>query len=246
MKFVERLLGLSRRLRRARQFGFPYTRDKFWTLPGSIRIDGRMMPLSLPQDQGTRIACKDIFLDDVYGLRRLNTALRSVVDVGAHAGLFALCARILFPKAIIHAYEPNPEMQQFLERQKALGGFVVYSEAVGAKSDRASLVPGMDSVFAAVASDPAGKIPVVPISEVIDRIGGHIDLLKLDCEGGEWEILADIAAMRNVESITMEYHLSSARSLSKLENLVRSAGFRIHFQHADGETNGRIWARRER
>lgn len=202
------------------------------------------MPLSLPSDQGTRIACKDIFLDDVYGLRRLKRTPRTIVDIGGHAGLFALCARILFPEAIIHAYEPNPEMQPYLDHQKTVGNFVVYPEAVGRKSDRASLVLGAESVFAVIASDPAGAISVVSMREVIERLGGHVDLLKLDCEGSEWEILTDVSAMREVDEITMEYHLNNGRSISELEKLICSAGFRIHFTHADGETNGRIWARR--
>src|SRR5947208_11020413 len=121
MQVIDRLLGLARRLQRAREFGFPYSRDKFWTLPLAIRIDGRMMPLTLPRDEGTRIACKDIFLDDVYGLTELKVSPRTIVDIGGHAGLFALCARILFPDAEIHSYEPNPDMKIYMDHHAALG-----------------------------------------------------------------------------------------------------------------------------
>jgi len=246
MQAIDRLQGLVRRLQRARKFGFPYSRDKFWTLPSAIRIDGRMMPLTLPRDEGTRIACKDIFLDDVYGLTELKVSPHTIVDIGGHAGLFALCARILFPDAEIHLYEPNPDMGRYLDHQATLGRLVVFPEAIGANAARATLVPGADSVFAATVNDPAGNICVTSISQAIDRIGGHIDLLKLDCEGCEWEILANTAAMKHVDAITMEYHLSAGRTLPDLENLIRSAGFDVHFNHADGEANGRIWARHGR
>lgn len=243
MKLIDRLLGLARRWRRARKFGFPYSRDKFWTLPAAIRMDGTMVPLTLPVDPGTRIACKDIFLDDVYGLTHQDTLPRTIVDIGGHAGLFALCARILFPDAKIHSYEPNPEMKKYVDHQATLGRFVVFPEAVGADAGRANIVPGAESVFATTGDDPAGNILVASISQVIDRIGGHVDLLKLDCEGCEWEILTDSATMQKVDVITMEYHLSAGRTLPELENLIRSAGFDIHFKHRDGHANGRIWAR---
>ena len=48
------------------------------------------------------------------------------------------------------------------------------------------------------------------ISKVIRRIahGGIVDLVKLDCEGAEWEILQDSQAMKCVINLTMEYHLA--------------------------------------
>ena len=55
-------------------------------------------------------------------------------------------------------------------------------------------------------------IPQFSIADAIARMGGKTDILKLDCEGTEWEILKDIASLKKVKAITLEYHLEDNRS----------------------------------
>lgn len=62
---------------------------------------------------------------------------------------------------------------------------------------------------------------------MIDRIGGRIDLLKIDCEGAEWDIFEQHDAFRNVHQIRMEYHLLEGRDLARFEDTVGELGFRI-------------------
>lgn len=56
---------------------------------------------------------------------------------------------------------------------------------------------------------------------------GGIDLLKLDCEGAEWDIFADADAFRRVRLIRMEFHLTEGRTLSEFESRVKDLGFHI-------------------
>ncbi len=100
--------SLRERRRRARRFHIVYRRDKDWRTPSHLQILWEQEPLALPDDLGTRIAFKDIFISDVYGLEGLTRAPTTILDVGAHAGLFSLAARLYFPEATIHAYQPNP------------------------------------------------------------------------------------------------------------------------------------------
>src|SRR4051812_25069396 len=122
-KAFHRIGGWLRRFVRARRIAVPYYRDKYWSSPSKIRLNGEMTTISMPQDAGTRIAFKDIFLDDVYGLYRLESSVKTVLDIGAHVGLFSLCARNLFPDATIHAYEPNPDLAEHLQRNASAGRF---------------------------------------------------------------------------------------------------------------------------
>ncbi|HEV2804402.1 MAG TPA: FkbM family methyltransferase [Chthoniobacterales bacterium] len=198
----------------------------------------------MPQDEGTRIAFKDIFLEDVYGLREITALPKTILDVGAHAGLFSLYARILFSDAVIHAYEPNPVMSPYLEHQARLGQFTVYNEGVGARSEAGRLAIGADSVFTQTVADSAGSVQITAFSEAVERIGGAVDLLKLDCEGCEWKVLEETDAMQKVGAITMEYHLGDDLRLESLHDRLKSLGLTISLSQPDGQTNGRIWAQR--
>jgi hypothetical protein len=72
-----------------------------------------------------------------------------------------------------------------------------------------------------------GDIPIVAFSTVVDRIGGKIDLLKLDCEGGEWDIFQIPEPFKNVAEIRMEYHLVGGKTLSDLKAAAEHIGFEI-------------------
>src|SRR5438270_610972 len=156
---LRRFNGWMRRWIRARRLGIPYFRDRFWKSPTTIRFNRQVVKLAIPNDKGAEIAFKDIFLDDCYGLESLPKSIASVIDIGAHAGLFSLAARIRFAQAEIHAYEPNPEMQPFLAEQSKAARFSVFPEAVGLESGRVSMRPGEDSVHAKIIQNPQSEIP---------------------------------------------------------------------------------------
>jgi hypothetical protein len=69
------------------------------------------------------------FLDDCYGIESIGHPVRTVLVFGAHAGFLSMHARNTYPDAIIHAYEPNPNMKQFLEHQSGIEGFTYSLEA---------------------------------------------------------------------------------------------------------------------
>jgi FkbM family methyltransferase len=240
-----RIRGWFLRFVRATRLSVPYYRDKYWRTPSTIRLNGKLVTIATPADNGTRIAFKDIFLDDVYGLRQLRGSLQTIVDIGAHVGFFSLYARSLFPGATIHAYEPNPDLTKHLAQNAAVGKFRVFSEAVGARSSTVRLSRERDSVFTKTVEDPQGAVPQVSIEQAIERLGGHVDVLKLDCEGCEWPILQTTDYLHSVRFLTMEYHLSENRPLNELRRLIRAKGFIVNFIHEDGDQNGRIWAQSE-
>lgn len=245
--WFRRLTSLIKRRKRARRFSIPYTRDRNWKTPRYLIVNGNPRELALPDDAGTAIAFKDIFLSDVYGLENLPQPPKAIVDIGAHAGLFSLAARLYFPGAIIHAYEPNPALWSNLDRQSEIGRFTAFHEAVGLEQGKAILEFRGDTVFTSCVPSQSGEIKVTAISEVIRRIAnsGIVDLLKLDCEGAEWEILKDVEAMQRVANLTMEYHLAGRESLPHLLHILRDLHFHIDFVHNDGDSNGRIHACRD-
>jgi hypothetical protein len=56
-----------------------------------------------------------------------------------------------------------------------------------------------------------------------------VDLLKLDCEGGEWELFGDKTIWKHVRRLTMEYHLWANPEIDVpgLVKMIKDFGFRI-------------------
>jgi len=241
-----RLRNLVVYQRRAAQMGVLYRRGRSWRLPERIRFQGRWLNLSAPADQGSSNAFLDVFLADAYGLRQKRGRIDTVVDVGAHVGFFSLCARMLFPKAVIHAYEPNPNLWPHLSKHAIVADINAVAAAVGLNNGHVSLEFPGDSVFTQTRNDEAGTVKLTSIHDVVENIGGSVDLLKLDCEGAEWEILQDEKSLRLVKSLVMEYHLLGRHTVSELVGWIKKNGFEIQLLAEDHPTCGRLWAARRR
>ena len=70
-----------------------------------------------------------------------------------------------------------------------------------------------------------------------------MDLLKLDCEGAEWDIFRDPKPFANVQSVRMEYHLTEGKTLTDLRKIVESLGYVI--DHLEENTGfGIVWLSR--
>jgi hypothetical protein len=66
-------------------------------------VKGTRWAISGPDDSGTKNAFLEVFLDDCYGIESIGHSVRTVLDIGAHAGFFSMHARNTYPDAIIHA-----------------------------------------------------------------------------------------------------------------------------------------------
>jgi FkbM family methyltransferase len=241
---LTRLFALHHRRQAARRLGFNFRRAADFKLPAEIRIGSQNSHLSLPDDVGTQTAFIDVLLDDCYRLRKLPKNLNKVLDIGAHAGLFSLAARLNFPNAEIYAYEPNPKMQPFLSKQAEAGRFSFFGQAVGLAAGRMALDLCADSVQTRAHRSQQGEIECVSFASAVARLNGAVDLVKLDCEGAEWEILQDEATWRNVRNLTMEFHLWAGYTLEELKARVAQLGFKEQYCELTGKDFGLLVAGR--
>ena len=69
---------------------------------------------------------------------------------------------------------------------------------------------------------PDGPIPQLPFADAVGRLG-FVDVLKLDCEGAEWDIFSDPSPWTQVRSLVMEYHLWAKRGSNE-----RGLGRQLH------------------
>jgi hypothetical protein len=76
----------------------------------------------------------------------------------------------------------------------------------------------------------------------------RVDVVKMDCEGAEYEILYDTppACLERLKEIRMEYHDAGAppRDLASLTGFLRGHGYEVVLCRATGPANGTLWARR--
>ena len=228
---IARIRTLVRRKQKARSLGFTFNRSATFTLPDQIIVTDRTIELHLPNEHGVRIAFIDILLDDCYrctSLLKNGGSIRTILDIGGNVGLFGLHARNVFKDAIVHVYEPNPLLHAFLSKHAASARFEYFLEAVGISSGHVSVKFDRESVLTRTQSDANGSVPQISFRQAIDRLGGVIDLLKLDCEGEEWELFKDKDSWRYVKNLSMEYHLfESWQTEQHVRNALTDLGFFI-------------------
>jgi len=206
-------------------------------------MGGRRVSLATPGDGGYLCDVINLWLDDEYGLRALRPAPRAVVDIGANIGLFSLWAAHNFPNAKIHAYEPNPKVLPSLRANVNQFAVEVFPFGVGRDRCRAEIRDDADSRLAMTRTSSNGEIEIRPFAEVISQCGGAVDLLKMDCEGAEWELFEDAESFRHVAHIRMEYHLVKGHTVDDLKRRARKIGFSLTFL-APNQGFGIAWLER--
>ena len=146
----------------------------------------------------------------------------SVIDCGAHIGVFSmLCAEHL-PGAVVHAFEPQPDNFELL-RHNARGygqRVVAHPQAVGTEPGRLRLYRSgqeTDGCTGRWSMVPAAgdacvvdsvEVEVIDLAAFIGALDAAPCLLKLDLEGFEADLIAamPIEVLRQVGILVLEEH----------------------------------------
>lgn len=227
---LDRIRLLFARRKRARSIGVVFKRSANFQTPRTMILVGKEVALAVPDEHGIKMAFIDLILDDCYGCHALaakREKISTVLDIGANVGLFDLMAREFFPDATIHAYEPNPDLERYLSVQAAASGTRYFMEAVGREEGAITLGLSEESVQRRSIPDQKGRIPQISFRTAIERIGGKVDLLKIDCEGAEWDMFDDAESWKHVRHVSMEYHLFSGHTHAEAGAVMRGLGYRI-------------------
>jgi FkbM family methyltransferase len=119
---------------------------------------------------------------------QLCPSARTVVDVGANSGVYALAASGLNPSARVLAFEPLPEEHARLARNIELNEFEIHAPRVGL-SDK----EGVASMVGWTITQPTAgstEVRLARLDEILDAQGiDRVDLMKIDVEGHEPEVL---------------------------------------------------------
>lgn len=243
---VNKLLK-AKRFFRAKKIGVNYFRMKSFKLPSSVKIGSKFHTINLPQFPGINELFRDIILDDEYFLKTLlNQQIKTIADIGANVGVFAIAARIAFPHAKIHCYEPNVYNTSYLEHQSKSLDLKIFNEAVSNIDGSCSLSKStIHDTSARITYLEHGEIRLTSLDTLLNRFDSQeIDLLKLDCEGCEFEILKDATNLRKCKFITFEYHIVQDKQLESLKKLLSNAGFNVIQINKHNKSLGNILAQR--
>jgi len=208
---------------RARNLNINFIRTKSFQIPSKLKVDNTERKLYLPNNTTYVELFRDIILDDEYHLISLKKKnIVNIVDIGANLGIFSVAARVSFPNSVIHSYEPNPDNLPLLNKNSSQFSFICFEEAVSNISGKGSLSStSPNDTSATISKNNEGLITLSNLKTVISRFSNKkIDLLKLDCEGSEFDILRDCNELHNVRYIAMEYHLPIDDPETKLAELL--------------------------
>jgi FkbM family methyltransferase len=246
MRLAKRFLHLLKMARNARRFGLRFHRRATFSPPSKLLINRRLVHLRFPLEEGIKWDFVTVFLEDAYGLASCGIPIRAILDIGGNVGFFSVAAKHYFPGAVVHSYEPNPVAFEYAANQSRQCNFKLFAEAVGGHNGRVSLdfCAGLDSNLCRTKEDPTGSVCQIGLDEAIERMGGAVDLLKLDCEGAEWEMFAETHCWKAIRELRMEYHLFNGKTHADLVQALGAIGFQIHWHRFDRKSHyGLVHAR---
>lgn len=174
-----------------------------------------------------------------------------VIDIGANIGVFALYAAHCGRANKVFAYEPNSESFQFLLKNISVNHLentiIPHRLAVTGASGGMVKFPKKSSMYNAIIEGESDtdfeEVETTSLSTMLSNVE-KIDLLKLDCEGAEYDILmkSDQNVFNKISAIRMEYHLGREAEVSAF--LGQYGFIRCHFNR-DSEQTGNLWYRKQ-
>jgi FkbM family methyltransferase len=163
------------------------------------------------------------------------------VDVGANMGYFTvLAAQAVRPGGSVVAIEPEPTTFQKLSTNVALNGGAdvrAVQGGAGVREERVAFyqAPWNDAENSTVPKpgvQAAGEIEVSPLARLLsDGEIARTRLIKVDVEGGEWDVVAglvpDIARFAADMELVIEVHpqSDSSRTAGALADMLAPYGF---------------------
>lgn len=166
----------------------------------------------------------------------------TVVDVGANIGAFSiLAASIVGPTGRVIAFEPMPETFERLCANVKLNGLnnvECLNAAIDAREGVITMRSSKKSAYASahqvnsdhLSRDEETTCPCLTIERAFDECGiDHINLLKIDCEGSEYGIIAtlDPGSAARIDQIAMEVHPVRGESAADLRQSISALGFEV-------------------
>ncbi len=207
---------------------------------------------------GARLACPrtvawpvfEVLVGDAYHLAQAGAQFdwpTHIIDVGAHVGAASLAMARTWPGVPITCVEPSRATASLLRRNLAANRIpaTVVQAAAGAYAGTAVLQEAESGSFensidwqadaARTLSESRQLVSVIRMADLLAQAGTGPVVVKLDCEGSEFEIVGGTpaAAWDQVAVVMMEYHPVPGHDFVELTDRFRGMGFSLAWQDPD-------------
>lgn len=192
-----------------------------------------------------------VFIRQEYGPMQ---DYRTIIDIGANMGSFAVYAALTCPNAEIYCFEPEERNFEVLTQNIAInsleGRVRAFQCAVASSSGDRVMAIGESPLNSLVTLGTCRARQTVRCTTLRDIFKQNkmetVDILKMNCEGAEYEIFEGCKRedFERMPRIRIEYHnLGSATQKGEwLAKYLERQGYQIeHFTRYRGES-GFIWA----
>jgi FkbM family methyltransferase len=169
---------------------------------------------------------REVERDYSLDLKELN-ADSVIVDIGAHVGVVSMTLAKRYG-CKVWAYEPNSEnFRRLVEnvQKNGLGNLIgCYNFAVTGDGRIVKISTNPQNSGGGHIYGDGEEVPSLTLADILEDVGGHIDLLKIDCEGAEYEILEGAGELLGkIGAIRGEFHPMEGKSQTALLEMVRAA-----------------------
>lgn len=208
----------------------------------------KSVPINLHFKSGGKIKIVDfmslfiyteIFIDECYDLSFNDEKTLNIIDIGSNTGMFILRMKQCYPNSFITGYEPMPFVFKQLSdnlNNNSIQDCKVFQKGVGGKNrmEKLYIHPtniGGNSFFKDMTKNSSFiEIEVIDIHEMLANLGdADCDLIKLDCEGAEYEILKSLTPETAAKIKRIIYEPTpSIYNPSELNDYLASLGY--HFE----------------
>ena len=165
-----------------------------------------------------------------------------VVDVGANLGFFSLYVKSIFPDARVYCIEPLEENYDFLLQNIHMNAhiedsLITLKAAICSESGTITLYASKNERFLTAASvlrtnceTIRYQVPALSFADFFSQYSlDEVSLLKLDCEGAEYDILYNCnqADLEKVDNIAIEVHKGAGdqENIEALSVFLNETGF---------------------
>lgn len=161
-----------------------------------------------------------------------------IMDIGANSGIYSLVSKAVNPSAVVHAFEPLPNIAMKLRHNIDLNNFDIICNEFGVSNQSGTATiyhVGRDHSYGA-SFDPAhagASHDLIETDVRIETLANYIlhnkiqaiDLIKMDVEGYEPEVLEGFGQLLAEMKPTMLLEILSDAAAGKIERMLRGLDY---------------------